>query len=81
MSKRKIVKRIKVTVIALVMSVAAGYWSLSRPAAASEAAQGRGRVEFVAISTPMNERFGVDDGASLVVHFSSSIHGNLEPCG
>ncbi|HLG14702.1 MAG TPA: hypothetical protein VJH03_09415 [Blastocatellia bacterium] len=39
------------------------------------------RLDFVPVGTPFGERFGVDDGAVLAVHFSGEIHGGLEPCG
>jgi hypothetical protein len=74
-------KGMKLIVVAMV--VAATCYLTPRGASGGGMAQqeDRSRIEIVGHETPTKDRFGSDDGAAFVIHFTGDIHGSLEPCG
>jgi hypothetical protein len=58
-------------------------WCLSSQGVTSDVSQqeDRSRFEIVGQDTPTGDRFGADDGADFILHFTGDIHGSLEPCG
>ena len=81
MQSRKRLKRIKLVLVSLVVGMTG--WCLPPRGISSSVSQqeDRSRFEIVGQDTPTDARFGADDGAAFVLHFTGDIHGSLEPCG
>jgi hypothetical protein len=74
-------RRIKLIVIAAIAGATCYYQPWQAIGAGIAQQEDRSRVEIVGQETPAKDRFGSDDGAAFVVHFTGDIHGSLEPCG
>ena len=81
MQSGKRLKRIKLVLVSIVACITG--WSLSSQGISSSVPQqeDRNRFEIVGQDTPTDDRFGADDGAAFILHFTGDIHGSLEPCG
>jgi hypothetical protein len=77
----KRLKRIKLVLVSIVAGITG--WSLPSQGISSNVSQqeDRSRFEIVGQDTPTDARFGADDGAAFILHFTGDIHGSLEPCG
>ena len=78
---RKAVTRVKLATLAVAAAVACALLPWHRVAALAYQDASQRRFEIIGVSVPLDERFGKDDGAAFVLHFSGDIHGSLEPCG
>ena len=81
MQSRKRLKGIKLVLVSVVAGLTG--WCLPLQGISSSISQqeDRSRFEIVGQDTPTDDRFGTDDGAAFIVHFTGDIHGSLEPCG
>ena len=81
MQNRQRLKRIKLVLVSIVSGITA--WSLPSRVISSNIPQqeDRSRFEIVGQDTPPDARFGAEDGAAFILHFTGDIHGSLEPCG
>ena len=81
MHSRKRLKPIKLILVSVVACISG--WCLPLQGISSSISQqeDRSRFEIVGQDTPTDARFGADDGAAFILHFTGDIHGSLEPCG
>jgi len=81
MESQQGLKRIKLIVVAVVAGATCYYLPWRAIGAGIAQQEDRSRIEIVGHETPTKDRFGSDDGAAFVIHFTGDIHGSLEPCG
>jgi hypothetical protein len=81
MRNHKMTRRIKLIAIVMLAAFFSYLWPSNDTGANVAQQREYRRPDIVSDQTPYGERFGPDDGAAFVIHFSGDIHGNLEPCG
>ena len=72
-------KMLKLAAILLVGSLCL-LGELRNSADANQERPGR-LFEIVGMDAPLDKRFGPDDAAAFVIHFSGDTHGSLDTCG
>jgi hypothetical protein len=81
MESQRGLNRIKLIVTAIIAGATCYYFTWQAIGAVIAQQEDRSRVEIVGQEAPLKDRFGADDGAAFVLHFTGDIHGSLEPCG
>jgi hypothetical protein len=79
MQDKEKIKRLKLVAIVLIVTLAF-FLELQKSVPAAQDQVTR-LFEIVGMNVPLEKRFGVDDGASFVVHFSGDTQGSLDACG
>jgi hypothetical protein len=78
MQNQKTIKRLKLFAILLVAGIP--FLASAKTTAVAQDQPAR-LFEIVGMATPLEQRFGVDDGAAFVVHFAGDTRGTLDVCG
>jgi len=78
MQNLKTIKRLKLFVVLLIAVTT--FWAHFQTNASTQEQSTR-LFEIAGATMPFEQRFGVDDRPSFVVHFEGDTHGTLEPCG
>ena len=79
MKHEKTTKHLKLIVI--LFACALGFFARSQSTATATQDRPARLFEIVAMDTPLEKRFGSDDGAVLAVHFAGDTRGSLDTCG
>jgi hypothetical protein len=78
MQKLKTIKRLKLIVVLVIAGTT--FWAHFQTNANTQEESTR-LFEIVGAMVPFEQRVGVDDRPSFVVHFEGDTHGTLEACG
>jgi hypothetical protein len=78
MTKNRTTNAVKLLIIVLVIGALYFPWKTK---ASQDPSQTSRKLDIVGMGSSMDERVGKDDGASFVIHFAGSLHGNLDTCG
>jgi hypothetical protein len=77
MQNQVAIKRAKLIAIVFLLALGCFHLPSEETRASAPQEQSQNRLEIVGVSVPYNERFGADDGAIFVLHFTGDLHGNL----